>query len=511
MSDSISTVSNHIENELRFTNYKQDSPIILSESTFAHAFYGLWQEKYLYIIERDIWYVRDPRSGRYVADEKTLMPTRAMDKLITDVVNQVHPDQTAKTHKAARARWCKSSVYTASLKIARSMPKMSCSINDLDTNPYLLGIPCGVIDLRYGVKSGRLATFEDKVTKTILVDPDLRFDFDSGKNFYRFIMDACGYLGGDHEQHLNNPDRNFPEANSLISYIHTMLGYCLTGLTTEHKAFYFHGKPNSGKSTLSISYQHMLGDYGVAIPIQHLTKNMSTPHRQWIAAMQGKRFASAREPEDGQEWATEELNGLIAGEPVDANFMRQNSFTFTPTAKFVISGNHLPGFPEGDGIRRRFDIIPFNRVPDNIDKSLLDKLFTESKQIAYWCIEGARLFLSRQELQASPLIRSATKQWQGDSEPFSDWVTSQLEEVDMTIRTSDRQLHVSYTDYCFAIGLPRRKVWRKLRFRRELDKLFPNACDGARGNETVTEFDDDTDEEKTKVIHVYWYDGLRLK
>jgi hypothetical protein len=71
--------------------------------------------------------------------------------------------------------------------------------------------------------------------------------------------------------------------------------------------------------------------------------------------------------------------------------MRQDFFTYRPTYKLMIAGNHEPALARvDDATRRRFNIIPFIRKPEKTDnyKLLLEKLRLEWPGILRWMING---------------------------------------------------------------------------------------------------------------------------
>jgi putative DNA primase/helicase len=62
--------------------------------------------------------------------------------------------------------------------------------------------------------------------------------------------------------------------------------------------------------------------------------------------------------------------------------MRQDFFSFTPTFKLMIAGNHQPRLRAvNEAIRRRFQMVPFAVTipPEKRDKDLADRLKSE------WC------------------------------------------------------------------------------------------------------------------------------
>ena len=75
---------------------------------------------------------------------------------------------------------------------------------------------------------------------------------------------------------------------------------------------------------------------------------------------------TASESEAGRNRKVGMVKQLTGGDPVRANFMRQNSFQFEPTSK-VCPGNHRPIVNLDQAVKRRFIIVPFEVKPAQPD------------------------------------------------------------------------------------------------------------------------------------------------
>src|SRR4029453_2096895 len=126
----------------------------------------------------------------------------------------------------------------AVIKLASSDPAITCRFGDFDSDPMLLGVANGVVDLRTG--AFRPACPADMVTLRAPVE------YVAGANcplFNRFLWDIC----------CDNP--------RLVMFVKRMLAYCLTGDTREQKWFFLHGEHGSnGKSTLLRVLTMLLGN-----------------------------------------------------------------------------------------------------------------------------------------------------------------------------------------------------------------------------------------------------------
>jgi putative DNA primase/helicase len=119
------------------------------------------------------------------------------------------------------------------------------------------------------------------------------------------------------------------------------------------------------------------------------TASRGDKHPTDLAMLRGARLVTASETEEGKAWAEARIKSLTGGDDFSARFMRQDFFEFKPAFKLCIIGNHKPVLQNvDDAARRRFNNIPFTRMPENPDRELEAKLMKEAPGILRWMIEG---------------------------------------------------------------------------------------------------------------------------
>jgi len=116
----------------------------------------------------------------------------------------------------------------------------------------------------------------------------------------------------------------------------------LTGITAEHMLMFVHGSGANGKSTFVNALQHVFGDYAVVAPAETFAASHHDRHPTEVAMLRGARLVVASETEEGRAWAEARVKALTGGDPITARFMRKDFFTFIPTFKLLIVGNHRP-------------------------------------------------------------------------------------------------------------------------------------------------------------------------
>ena len=124
--------------------------------------------------------------------------------------------------------------------------------------------------------------------------------------------------------------------------------------------FFCYGIGGNGKGVLLGTWNGILGEYSAIAPMATFTATQNERHPTELAMLRGARLVTTQETEDGHHWAESKVKALTGGDPVSARFMRQEFFTYQPTFKLIVAGNHRPSLRNVDeAIRRRFNLVPF--------------------------------------------------------------------------------------------------------------------------------------------------------
>ena len=140
--------------------------------------------------------------------------------------------------------------------LARSEEGIPIRPDELDTDPWLLNVENGTIDLHTGML--REHRREDFITKLapVTLDPAATCP----------IWDA--FL-----------DRIFDGDAELVGYVQRLVGYTITGVTEEHILPFLHGGGANGKSTIVETLLKMLGsDYAMKAAPDLLMANRGESH-----------------------------------------------------------------------------------------------------------------------------------------------------------------------------------------------------------------------------------------
>lgn len=315
-------------------------------------------------------------------------------------------------------------------RFARCDPNVAVTMEFWDRDPWLLGTPGGTVDLRTGIL--RPASLEDGITKVTAVTPDSS----DCPRWLRFLVETTG---GDGE---------------LIRFLQQWCGYCLTGVTQEHALVFVYGPGGNGKSVFLNTVTTILKDYAVTSAMETFTASTGDKHPTDLAMLAGARLVTASETEEGRAWAEARIKSLTGGDPISARFMRRDFFTYVPTFKLIVIGNHKPVLHNvDDAAKRRFNIVPFTLKPAKPDRELEQKLMQEAPGILQWMIDGC-LDWKQSGLIRPNCVTEATAEYFSDQDLFRHWLEEECicEPGNIDRSASSSSLFKSWSDYAKGAG-----------------------------------------------------------
>jgi putative DNA primase/helicase len=270
-----------------------------------------------------------------------------------------------------------------------------------DSYPWLLNCANGTIDLQTGEL--RKHRREDYITK--LCPTEYRRS-EPAPTWKRFL------------------ETTFAENEAVIRFVQRLLGYSLTGITTEHSLGIFHGCGSNGKSTLIEAVMGTIGDDYAQPAAPDLLLTKKGQHPTEIADLHGKRLIACIETDEGRRLAEGLVKQLTGGDRLKARRMREDFWAFTATHKLILACNHRPEIRGTDnGIWRRIHLVPFEVVfsGEQKDTSLPEKLKTEAEGILAWMVEGC-LAWQREGLNPPPQVQAATNEYRAEQDTLAAFI-----------------------------------------------------------------------------------------
>lgn len=318
--------------------------------------------------------------------------------------------------RTGRKNLKKAAAVNGIVSLARSNPGTATSAEDWDGDPWLLGTPGAVIDLRTGkpIDDPKAA----HITKQTAVPIAPR-----GTPTPLWEAFLARVTGGDTE---------------LIGYLQLIAGYALTGSDREQCLFFAHGSGGNGKGVFINTLTGILGEYAHVASGDLLLEAKGDRHPTDMASLRGKRFVSASELRPGARWDEQRLKSLTGGDPITARFMRQDEFTYRPQFTFVIAGNHRPSFSGVDeAIRRRLRLIPFTAtIPaSERDPTLPEKLRAEWPGILRWMLEGCLDWQWMGEIGTPTRVKDASQAYLDAEDSIGQWVQDRIVRTDPQLKS----------------------------------------------------------------------------
>jgi len=212
----------------------------------------------------------------------------------------------------------------------------------------------------------------------------------------------------------------------LMSYLQRSAGYSLTGRTGERAIFLCHGSGANGKSTFLNTLLAVMGEYGKPVESSTLCISRNEGVRNDLAALRGARFVSATEAGKGKRLDEDVIKKLTGGgDKIQARFLFQEYFEFTPECKIWWSFNSAPRITDTtNSIWDRVKLIPFSVViPEpKRDKKLLDKLLAEAPGIMRWMVDGFKEY-QKIGLKEPDEVTQATRNYRDEQDVLGDFFT----------------------------------------------------------------------------------------
>jgi putative DNA primase/helicase len=297
----------------------------------------------------------------------------------------------------------------SALHLARSDPRLAAHGADFDRHPDVLNVLNGTVHLPTGLLMPHDP--EQRLVRQcpVLFDPDAKCPL-----FMSFLRQiSCG-----------DP--------AWVESLQRVLGYSIGGDVSLEMLFMWLGTGANGKSVLANLVRAVLGDYVAVMPAAFLNRqvgaspNAPTPA---LVSLAGARIAQANETESGARLSAQTVKVAVSTEPVTARPMYGQPFTYSPTAKVHVRGNHKPRIEDTDeGIWRRLVLIPFDLKlqPHQRDPGLEAHLRQELPGILRWLVEG-HLKWRRDGLALCERITEASAEYRRESDPVGEWLADRGE------------------------------------------------------------------------------------
>lgn len=348
-------------------------------------------------------------NGSYWKPDTEELGIREKAKKLSAIIGAEASATTDTDAAKAANKWAHDTKSTArqssAIESSKSDPRIGVPVEFWDSDPHLLGVANGVVNL----KTGEL--FQGRADLHITRRTPIAYQEGLGalKRFQDFL-DFATY--GDKEYQ---------------AWLQRAFGYTLTGLHTLDVMFLVYGPPGTGKNVLVEAFVKALGtkQYALPLPSEVLGsgdgKSNNTDQYYW-AEMRGRRCIWVDELPETERMKENAVKKLTGSAEITARSPGEKPFSFESQAKLWITTNHRPIISD-DAMWRRIRPVPWDRQPVVADPTLKSYLHDPDgglPAILAWAVEGAQIVLNSKE--ADPL----------------GWCTRVFEAAEMYRKNEDR-------------------------------------------------------------------------
>jgi putative DNA primase/helicase len=359
-----------------------------SDVANAERFTGQYGDQVRYQISKKAWFIYD--GSKWVEDRAGAILIRAFES-----VRDFSPR-------------CHSHGKLVSL-LEEAKPRLAIEPAAFDADPWLLNVLNGVLNL----KTGQLRPH----SKSDFITRQCPVNFDKAARCPLWMEFLGEIFQGD---------------ESLISYVQDVVGYSLTGVTSEQVFFMAYGqKAGNGKSTFFSVLRALLGTYAGHTSVETILKQKNYVMPDALAQWDKLRLMTTSEVPEGRQLNEALVKDMTGGEPIKARPLYGEWFDFNPQMKLWIPGNTRPKTSSNRGIMRRAKSIPFNFVvPEHkIDINKAEKLIAELPGILDWAFEGCRRWHLTGFEEPLTVIQS-TEEFKDEMNIIRDFIDSCCEKSD---------------------------------------------------------------------------------
>lgn len=158
----------------------------------------------------------------------------------------------------------------------------------------------------------------------------------------------------------------------LVAFVQRLLGYCLTGLTTEHFIACFLGEGANGKGTLFEVLREVMGELSWAIEPEMLLEQKSAKSSAGpspdVISLHGRRLVVASETDKNRKISAAKVKRYTGGDTLIGRSPHDKyEINFQPSHKMVLYTNHAPkGLADDFALFRRlvYLVYPLRFVED---------------------------------------------------------------------------------------------------------------------------------------------------
>ncbi len=327
--------------------------------------------------------------------------------------------------------------------------RVLASSNDFDSNPDLLNVRNGVLDLR----NGNLSEHDSSQRFTYCINTP--YDPSADDTVWtNFLWDTLS-------DHTDTAEAR-SATGRLVAYLQMVLGYVVTGHTNEECAWFIHGPARSGKGTFTEALVKLLG-YPLAIETDFGTftaKREAGDQGFDLAPLKPARAVFASESNTAEWLNTGKVKRLTGGNYITCAFKHRDQFTFRPQFKVILTSNHpVRADVDDDAMWYRVKLLEFpNGHSGTENKQLKASIKSDEnlRGILRWIVDGAMAwYTSPNGLTTPDEVNVSTSKARDEIDFVQTWLAECTSAVS-DVWTPNSTIYASYSAWCDENGVKRK-------------------------------------------------------
>ncbi|MGA9883933.1 MAG: phage/plasmid primase, P4 family [Candidatus Acidiferrales bacterium] len=418
-----------------------------------------------FIHEKQEWMVYSPSAGwQQDAQGKLMRMTKAVVDELFDEARQMRGDEIDK--KAFQHAATSANAYRrqAMIELAGYEKAIHTNIGDWDSDPWLLNVKNGVIELN--TQTFRARAPEDLLSK----QANVSYDKDATCPNWLKAMEKYG----DHDP-------------TWVEWVQQMAGVSLTSYQGLQNVVFNGGGGENGKDAFMATIRGVLGTYAADVKFTTFCERKfgHSEARDDLAALAGAvRFLSSAESSDGHTLDMQAIKLVTGGveSKVTCRELYGKPFSYTPQFHLWFMSNFEPVIKDGDwGTWRRVVKVPWDwdfKTDPEKDPEFAENIRGEYPGILNWALEGLGKFLaSDKKLPHCARIMDATAQYKTDMDIIGRFITENVEfKIDRSV--GGTAIYQRYVGWCKGNGnypLQSRRFYAELK-KRIAGQATPEDC-----------------------------------
>jgi phage/plasmid-associated DNA primase len=300
---------------------------------------------------------------------------------------------------------------------------------NLDTNPMLVGVLNGVIEVDTKDAHFRSGKPEDYLSMytSLPYREDFTMECDAVRRYLKYLNQVF-------------PDRN------LMKYMRKDISSFLKGRNSEKLFRIFSGCGNNSKSVYIKLVERAFGSYCVSIPVSVITvkRGSSSSASPETARLRGTHIATCAEPDDNETIKSGIVKSMTGNDRFFTRALFSNGEEIEAMYKLILITNKVPSIPNaGVAIKNRVIIIPFlakfvnTDYPEDEDEQYRQKTFKMDpdfedyvpllSQAMLWCAVQDYRTYCREGLKEFPdVIMDETASYWEENDPYDLFIKEKL-------------------------------------------------------------------------------------